>query len=439
MSVERVTDGDWTRRFADDPHAHLISLPPGRSYFGSWTYQFGESFADWPSSATVHNMECGPACVSIIERLSGLDGTNCTYQDSVTGCGDFPNVHSMCRARGVCGDVTGFRTSSWSGNNTGTMRAVLEGLGYEVQTFPGTTASHLSLDAIRRAIDEDNPVIAAVDVRRYTASLGRSSDIPSHYIVVYGYTTDYHGHDGDVAGYVYALDPGYLNGQRLRITFEEFNAAINSDATGTTEPSGLVVTRPGFLRLPNSTWYPPGTLLRIDGEYYYVGRPDPSGAVVGSLDTGSLLRIWHASPEALRAQRVPTDRAITVSFNIVGCFQFMGEMNTARHFREYREPGGAIYLVDTNTRERMVFLNEDAYHSHNGSDEWMSTTEAERREWSGYRLSGDLGLSPGTFVRSPGSSTVWVVSVNGSGRVRLPIFNARTADIFGYPIDRLEE
>jgi hypothetical protein len=314
------------------------------------------------------------------------------------------------------------------------MRLVLEGLGYEVQAFPGTAASHLSLATIRRAIDEDNPVIVAVDVRRYTASLGRTSSVPSHYILVYGYTTDYHGADGDVEGYVYALDPGYMNGRRLRITFDEFNAAINSNATGTTEPSGLIVTRPGFLRLPNSTWYPPGTLLRIDGEYYYVGLPDPSGVVVGSL-----LRIWHASPEALRAQRIPTDRAITVSFNIVGCFQFMGEMNTARHFREYREPGGAIYLVDTNTRERMVFLNEDAYRSHNGSDEWMSTTEAEQREWSRYRLSGDLGLSPGTLVRSPGSSTVWVVSVNGSGRVRLPIFNERTADIFGYPIDRLEE
>lgn len=408
VAVERVVSGDWEDRFADDPSAHLVSLPPGRSYFDAWVYQFGASPSEW----LTHNMECGPASVSILERLSGAEGTTCAYLASIPGCP--PTVHSACRQTGVCGRSSGFAANSGIGTSVYQLRDVLTGLGYGARVFSGSGDNRMTFTAVRNAIDADHPLIVSVDACEYADELALGVCSHSHFMVVYGYSSRY----------VYILDPGYRNGQRGRITIDAFNRAIAPD------PTGVEVTRPGFDQHPNATWYPPGSLLETGGEYYYVVLPDPSGVP----------RAWHASPAALAANRIPIERAISVAREVVGCFSVLGELDPTPHFREYRDDAtGEIFLVDLATRERFVYLNWAAYVSHNGRDEWRSATAGERDTWSRWPLRGSFGLAPGVLVASddPSVSTVWVVSYNERGRLRLPIFNERTARIYGYDVSAI--
>lgn len=407
VSVERVVSGDWTSRFADDPSAHLVSLPPEQSFFDAWVYQFGGSPSEWPTG----NMECGPACVSILERLSGRSGTSCAYVSRVPGCPD--GVHSECRQTGVCGRSTGFSPSSARGTSVYQMRDVLEGLGFTTRVYSGMSGDRMSLSALQRAIDENHPVVATVNACEYQRELSLGVCSRSHFIVAYGYSD----------AYVYILDPGYRNGQRARISIDAFNRAIVSD------PSGLEVTRPGFSRYPNATWYPPGTLLQADGEFYYVVSPSAAGSP----------RLWHVPPMALRANRLSAERAIRVSADAVDCFESLGELDATPHFREYRIDTGEIFLVNLATRERYVFLNYAAYLSHDGREEWVHAAPEEIASWSDYPLRGTLGFAPGTLIGSeePGVSTVWAVSYNERGRLRLPIFNEETARVYGYDAEAI--
>jgi|GEM_PF-4383343 len=403
-STERVVSGDWASRFADDPSVHLVSLPSGTDYFDAWVYQFGSSPSEWPMT----NRECGPACVSMLERLSGQSGSSCAYRTSVEGCPS--NVHSVCRQTGVCGRSHGFSSSSTHGSTVYQMRDVLDGLGFTARVVSGTGSDRVTLALLRRAINDDHPMVLAVNACEYASELHLGVCSSSHFILAYGYSDTY----------VYILDPGYRNGQHARISLDAFNRAVAPD------PSGVEVTRPGFERVPNATWYPPGTLLRSDGEYYYVASPGASGSP----------SVWHASSAALEANRLSANRAISVSRDIISCFESLGELDPTPHFREYRVDTGEIYLVDIASRERYVFLNYAAYLSHRGVEAWMRTTESEIAEWSDYPLMGTLGFAPGTLVTSdaPGVSTVWVVSYNDHGRLRLPIFNEDTARIYGYDI-----
>lgn len=407
VSVERVVSGDWTSRFADDPTAHLISLPPGRSYFDSWVYQFGGSPSDWPT----HNMECGPACVSILERLSGDPGTSCAYLDRIEGC---PlEVHSACRQTGVCGRSSGFRPSSSRGTTVYQMRDVLNGLGYTARAISGTGGDRVTFSALQRAIDADHPMVVTVDACEYRSELGLGVCSMSHFIVAYGYSDRY----------VYILDPGYRNGQRARISIDAFNHAIASD------PAGVEVARPGFNSYPNATWYPPGSLLRAAGEFYYVVSSDSGGAP----------QVWHVSPSGLAANRLSSERALEVSRDVIDCFEPLGELDSTPYFREYRQETGEIYLVNLVARERYVFLNYAAYLSFAGREDWIRTTSEEVAEWSSYPLRGTLGFAPGMLVASdePGVNTIWVVSYNEHGRIRLPIFNEETARVYGYDVSRI--
>ncbi len=406
-SIERVVSGDWSSRFADDPSAHLVSLPPGQSYFDTWVYQFGSSPSEWATG----NMECGPACVSILERLSGQPGTSCAYRSRIDGCP--VTVHSECRQTGVCGRSSGFASSSARGTSVYQMRDVLDGLGFTTRVISGSGSDRMSLSMLQRAIDDDHPMVVTVNACAYAGELSLGVCSRSHFVIAYGYSDSY----------VYILDPGYRNGQRARISIDAFNRAISLD------PSGVEVTRPGFERFPNATWYPPGTLLRVEGEYYYVVDSGTSGSP----------RVWHASAAALEMNRLSVDRAIQVSRDVVGCFDSLGELDPTPHFREYREETGEIYLVDTAARERYVFLNYEAYLSHRGLEEWVTTSSSEISEWSSYPLAGTLGFAPGTLIASqePGVSTVWVVSYNARGRLRLPIFNEDTARVYGYDISAI--
>ena len=406
-SIERVVSGDWESRFADDPSAHLVSLSPGQSYFDAWVYQFGGSPSEWLTG----NMECGPASVSILERLSGLPGTSCSYQSSIAGCS--ATVHSECRQTGVCGRSSGFLHGSAHGTTVYQVRDVLNGLGFTARAISGEGSDRMSFSALRRSIDSDHPMVATVNACEYADELALGVCSVSHFVVMYGYSDTY----------VYLLDPGYRNGQRARISIDAFNRAIMND------PSGVEVTRPGFERFPNATWYPPGSLLRADGEYYYVVSPNASGAP----------RVRHASSEALEANYLSSLRAIDVSRDVVSCFESLGDLDAAEHFSEYRLETGEIYLVDLSLRERYVFMNYAAYLSQNGREEWMSTTASEIAMWSAFPLRGTLGFAPGTLIASDalGISTIWVVSYNEHGRLRLPIFNEETARIYGYDVSSI--
>jgi len=403
-SLERVVSGDWAARFADDPTAHLVSLPPGRSFFDAWVYQFGSSPSEWAT----RNMECGPAGVSILERLSGRPGTNCAYQASIDGCPSA--VHSECRQVGACGSSTGFTQNSAHGTTVYQVRDVLNGLGLPSRAISGSGDDQVTFSALRRAIDADHPMVVSVNACEYQRELDLSVCSHSHFIVAYGYSDQY----------VYLLDPGYRNGQRARISINAFNRAIALD------PSGVEVTRPGFEQSPNATWYPPGSLLYADGESYYVVSPNADGSP----------RLRHASLHALEANRLSTERAIHVSRDVIGCFESLGELDSTQHFREYRIETGEIFLVNLAARERYVFLNYAAYLSYNGREEWRASTPSEIAEWSAYPLNGTLGFAPGMLIASdePGVSTVWVVSYNDRGRIHLPIFNEETARIYGYDV-----
>ena len=407
-SVERVVSGDWEDRFADDSSVHRVSMPPGVDAFDVWTYQFGDSYEAWAASG-VTNLECGPACVSIIERMTGRAGTDCSFRSAVDGCPS--EVHSYCRRAGDCGMVEGgFRPSSSRGTLVSNLAPVLEHLGHTVRTFDASTGTPVRINDIQNAILADHPVIVAVDVCEYASELAYGRCSRSHFIVVYGFSDQY----------VYILDPGYRNGQRARISRDAFVRALRPD------PSGVEVIRPGFSEFPNATWYPPGTLLHSGDDHYLVVY-DPSGPTA-----------YHASPEALVAQRIPPDRAIEVAPGVLTCISILAELDTTPRYREYRNPAtGTIYLVDIADRRRYAFLSWESYLTWSGSDEWRTTTPAEAALWAGWPLAGTLGFAPGTLggVTTPGDPRIWVV-VRGSGNntFRSWILDEQTARVFGYPI-----
>lgn len=432
-SSDWLLGSSWRDRLSGSPDVHLVSLPPNlSSYREAWVYQFGTG--GWPSSP--HNMECGPACIQIMERLTGRDSVDCTYVASVPGCDDYPNVHSECRAVGVCGADRHLRGSSWLGTGTNEVSDVLEELGYETRVYHRST-TRVSLSIVKNAVLGNHPIIVALSPRTYQSETGFGSGVDSHWVAIVGFgpvcENLVYGPDHPeriASGFVYMLDPGWsCGGQRCGamacISEEMFNRALDAESDPSTY-SAVEVIRPGYEAFPSATWYPPGTLLHVDGEYYHITQPEP---ITGTP------RLRHASLEGLHANRVSVERAIEAPRAALSCMDSLGELDATRRFREYREPGGAIYLVDTVDRVRAVFLNLDAYLTQDGREEWRSATASEIATWSRYRR-GEVGLGPGTLVASdaPGASSVWVVSINESGRVRLPIFNERAARIYGYDI-----
>lgn len=428
-----VISSDWRDRISGSPDVHLVSLPQTlNSYLDAWVYQFGDNYPTWVAHVGDHNKECGPASVQIIERLTGRSNVKCSFQQVVSGCEDYPNVHSACRAVGACGHIAGgFPNSSTIGNENWNMQPVLESLGYEVTNYHRSTTP-ISLALVKQAIDRNHPVIVALSPRSYDLEVNYdSSGVDSHYVVVVGYGSVCEnpryrsGYVGDLpSGFVYMLDPGWQSGSRyICISEETFNRALE-DEYNPSSYSGLEVARPGFDGLPNATWYPPGSLLRVGGEYYYVTKPDWTGVP----------RYFHTSSiDVLAANRLNVSRAIDASPSSLGCMFSLGDLDTARRFREYRESSGTIYLIDVVERKRYAFLNGDAYVTHMGRDDWRFATADEIRIWSRYPR-GEIGLAPGTLVMSdrPGVSTIWVVSMNDAGILRLPIVNWRTAEVYGY-------
>lgn len=488
IAADRLTtDPNWLTRISGTDDAHFVTLPPSLSRYGdAWVYQFGDGASAW-STWTAHtstpglrpdrrcastadcpatfrcivrsgaalgdchrsNMECGPASVQMLEQLSGRPRNACNYQDSVPACVPaHPNVHSECRSAGSCGTVSGFRPSSWLGNGASELATVLTGLGYTTTTFGGSDP--ITLRAIKDAIDRNHPVIVALDPSVYDEETHRGAGTTSHFVVVIGYGSTCENevfHDSvaegrSASGFVYLMDPGYMNSTPSHrpahalvnpfcVSEETFNAAVASEGTA----SGVEAARPGVDEtLPTATWYPPGTVLRIDAEYYYVGQPDP----VTFAPT-----IRHASPEALAVNRIVAARAIDASHDVLLCMTSLGELDPAvARWREYQDPGSThtIYLVDTISRTRTPFLNPDAYATYGGHDEWLSATAGEIALWSSFPRSGTAGIAPGTLVTTdaPGVSTVWVVSTSTSGlRVRLPIFDESAARAFGYDLGRI--
>ncbi len=407
VGVERIVSGSWEERFSDDPSVHRTSLPPGVDVFDAWAYQFGESYEAWAASG-ITNMECGPACVSTIERMTGRIGADCSFRPAVDGCPSV--VHTHCRRAGDCGAVEGgFRPSSSRGNLVSNLTPVLEHLGHTVRTFDASTGTPIRINDIQNAILADHPVIVAVDVCEYASELAYSRCSRSHFIVVYGFSDRY----------IYILDPGYRNGQRARISRDAFTRALRPD------PSGIEVIRPGFGEFPNATWYPPGTLLHSGDDFYLVAY-DSSGPMA-----------FHASPEALRSQRIPEDRAIEVPPGVLTCIDIRAELDPVSRYREYRNPETrTIFLVDIVDRRRFAFLTWEAYLTWNGRDEWRTTTSAEASLWASWSLAGNLGFAPGTLVgvTTPGDPRIWVVTRGAGGPVRMWIVDEQTARVFGYPI-----
>ncbi len=410
----------------DDPTGHWITIAPGADYFKAWIYQFGSDLDEENSSQELStyfgqwktkNMECGPSCVSMVERLSGKLGTDCKYQVSVDGCP--PSVHSNCRKAGDCGAVSGgFPNASSSGNSNLTMKAVLEHLGYAVTTYGGQKP--LTLDVLRNAIKADHPIIASVDVCQYQQEMGYSRCDPSHYVLVFGYSDQY----------IYFLDSGYQKGRRGRASIQAFQKALANTTTALQGdgPNGLEIERPGFGQSPNASWYPPGTLLSMNDDYYYVGY-DPTGPI-----------LFHASTDALKANRIPVDRAIKVNPNIVTCFNLKSELDPTPRYREFRDPNThTIYLVDMATQKRHAFLNWAAYLSWNGRDEWKTTTDQEAMIFSTWEESWPLGLAPGMLVGigNTGDPRIWVMSENSFGSLHMWIVDEMTAKVAGYSIASL--
>jgi len=454
-----ILDEQWQERISGSPDVRLVSLPPNLgSYSDAWVYQFGD-YRVHPDAVSVwnahsptyscpteayparmcqrHNMECGPTCVQIIERLAGRSGVTCEYQGIVAGCENYPSVHSACRAVGACGNVSdGYSNDSFHGTNGQQLVNVLSSLGYETHLY-NSSSTYVNLDVVKSAIDANHPIIVAVSPHVYGVQADYPNVVDSHFVVVVGYGPvcknalyDSSSPNAQRRGYIYMLDPGWKNGEMVCITEEALNTAIDEEWQGSSY-TGIEVTRPGFTAHPSATWYPLGTLLLVDGEYYYVTHPN---AYTGAM------RLRHASEEALRANRISTVRAINAAHDVLSCAEMAGEMETAWFLREYRDARtGTIYLVNLATQERADFINYDAYLSFEGRDEWRNTTQQEIAIWSGYRRKGFLGLAPGTLVTTdaPGVSTVWVVTLNEYGRVRLPIFNEPTADIYGYDISKI--
>lgn len=429
VTVERITGDDWAERFADDPSARLISMPPGISPLECWHYQFGgngrsteeevsAAFLGWAGKS---NMECGPAVVSAAECMAGRDAADCGYQESVAGCAGHPATHSACRGIGVCEVSSGYTPSSASGTRPEHLAAVLGQLGHTVHaTYDGSRIGgsappqyrRLTLAGIQSAIDADRVVIAGVNACAYKRELGLGTCATSHWVAVYGYSD----------AWIYLLDPGYRNGRRGRVSRDAFSRALSGGNYW-----GVVASRPGFDRFPNASWYPPGSLLRAGGEYYY------------SVWRGGRVRLLHASPEALAANRIPVSRAIAVSDSVIACLEHAGEMDTARRFREYRQ-GTTVYLVDLTRRTRHAFLRYEAYTSWAGHDEWLHTTAAEQASWERFPEGEPLGIAPGTLVGLSDASTptVWVMSTNDAGLLRLPIFDELTARVFGLDVSAVD-
>jgi len=439
-----VTDPGWTNRISGSPDTRLIALPPNlSSYRDAWVYQFGDYYKDdmaydrWVAAGFGSNMECGPACVQMIEKLSGKESVACDYRKVVPGCEKYPRVHTECRAVGACGKFAagiGFDDNSFDGLVVGQMRTVLESLGYGVKTYH-EEGTRVNLAIVKNAINEDHPIIVALSPKFYASEVySKKITTDSHFVVVVGYgstcknnTVDSSAAGAKNKGYVYILDPGWKEGTMICISEEAFNIALEQEHNPSTY-TGIEVIRPGMSGSTKATWYPPGTLLSVEGEYYVVMNPDDRG----------FMQIRHASSRALVANRIPIDRAISVPKNVVACGKSPGEMDTAMRFREYRDDQtGAIYLVDLVSRTRGAFINYDAYLSYSGVEEWKVETAAGAAEWSSYPYTGLIGLAPGTLVKTDkaGVSTVWVVSQNASGRrLRLPIANEQAAKSYGYDL-----
>lgn len=410
------TNSSSVENVNEDISAHFVSIPFELGYPDVWTYQFGNSVASWPapSAGDSHpNMECGPASVSIIEKMTGRVGAGCNYvAEGFEGC---PNVHSACRRAGLrCGglSVDGFTPRSSIGNSISNLKFALEALGYRVTVYAKGTNRELALDAVKNAILANHPLIVEVDACQYAIpewGKKRTECSDSHLIVIYGYSDNY----------VYILDPGYNKGKATRVTTEHFNLAIAGYR------SGLEITRPGFEEFPNATWYPPGTLLRSEGEYYYVGE-DFFGPIT-----------FHASLQALQSQRIPTERAIDISPNVLSCFEAVAELDPTLRYREYREEDtGTIYLVDTALRRRYAFLSWASYLSWNGDDdEWRNATQDEVLIWSNWPRGNDLGFASGILVGTTDRDTaIYVVVKTASGTERRWIVDEQTAKVFGYQI-----
>ncbi len=453
--VEAISsDADWIEYFrhvavplstTELAGTHRVSLPsslPTHSH--AWVYQFGgvgtdpvdvlsANFSAWRGLSA--NLQCGPASVQILERLSGRRSASCSYRASVPGFSDAPRLHSDCAAVGVIRDALGhlqqdpnprrdpgtalhgLSFSSFVGNNVSQVSDALTELGYTPQVFD---AGHpMTLPALRHAIDANNPVILTVNTNAYARRMGYACApaagrslvcahvdglcAHSHFVVVYGYSDNY----------VFFLDPGYKNGIMGYMTIDEFNLAIHCD------PSGVEAVRPGYPGA--SSWFPAGTLLHASGVYYYVDH-----------GPGGPLGVRHASADALANQRIPVQRAIEVNANVISCFPSLGELDPASRYREYRESSGTVWLVDIGRRMRRAFINMPAYLSWNGMDAWQTTSLSDHLWWMTYETGPLQRMQPGMLARVAGSTETWVVSVNSADNTVLHRIPAELLPVFGY-------
>lgn len=439
ISSAITADPEWANRMSGSPNVHLVSLMKPMSYSEAWVYQFGDftndpdAYKKW--SENPYNMECGPASVQMIEKLSGRTGVTCDYQKGVAGCEAYPNVHTSCRAIGACGKFQtgiGFDESSYDGTSSSQMRTVLNSLGHDVVVYSKAGGNPVTLSTIKKAIDNNHPVIVALSPANYWFEVYiNPTNVDSHFVVVEGYGDSCRNKkydsssDATTRGYVYISDPGWKDGALICISEETFNRALDEEYNPSTY-TGIEVIRAGSVGMKKATWYPPGTLLKVNGEYYSIVLPDEDGR----------MRYKHASIEALHNNRISRDRAIEVGGNVLLCAVSLGELDGAVRYREYRDSKtGTIYLVDLVLRERRAFMSYEAYLSYDGHEEWQNAYSGDVKVWAAYPYVGLNGLAPGMLVKTDASNTVWVIERSpAQQRFRLPLANESAATSFGYDL-----